>query len=78
MYPAPMEVDQALPGRAREYLEQAINSISAPAGAVMLVASAVDSMLKEKGLVDGTLYSRINKAAEEHLITQEMAKEVVP
>lgn len=40
----------------------------------MLCASAVDAMLKEKGYTDGSLYARIGKAAEHHLITGEMAK----
>jgi len=66
IYPSPLEVDEMLPERARQYLEQAINSINAPAGAVMLAASAVDAMLKAKGLKEGSL-SRIKKAAEEHL-----------
>ncbi len=74
MYPSPLEVDKTLPDRAREYLEQAINSISAPAGAVMLAASSVDAMLKAKGLTEGNLYSRIKKAASDHLITDEMAE----
>lgn len=73
MYPAPMQVDEAIPSRAKEYLEQAITSISAPAGSVMLTSSAVDSMLKAKGLAEGSLYSRINSAVTSHLITSEMA-----
>jgi hypothetical protein len=40
----------------------------------MLSASAVDAMLKAKLYKEGSLYSRINKAAENHLITQEMAQ----
>ena len=39
----------------------------------MLAASAVDAMLKEKGYRDGNLNGRIKKAAENHLITEEMA-----
>lgn len=39
----------------------------------MLAASSVDAMLKDKGYKDGSLYSRINKASEDHLITKEMA-----
>ncbi|RMG67633.1 MAG: DUF4145 domain-containing protein [Calditrichaeota bacterium] len=74
IYPSPVEVDEMLPERARQYLEQAINSINAPAGAVMLAASAVDALLKAKGLKEGSLYSRIKKAAKEHLITEEMAQ----
>jgi hypothetical protein len=40
----------------------------------MLAASAVDAMLKGNGYTEGTLYARIEKAAEDHLITAEMAK----
>ena len=39
----------------------------------MLCSSAVDSMLKEKGLKSGSLYARIEKAAEQNLITKEMS-----
>jgi len=40
----------------------------------MLAASAVDAMLKEKGLKDGRLYDRIKTAAEKHIITPEMER----
>jgi DNA-directed RNA polymerase subunit RPC12/RpoP len=60
--------------KPRAFLEQAIASLHAPAGAVMLAASSIDAMLKEKGYVEGSLYSRIDKAATEHLITDGMAK----
>lgn len=73
IYPTPKQVDETIPDRARQYLIQALNSLSSPAGAVMLAASAVDSMLKAKNLRDGSLYSRIDKAAEMHLITPDMA-----
>ncbi len=39
----------------------------------MLTASAVDAMLKDKGLNVGNLNSRIDAAAKNHLITPEMA-----
>ncbi len=73
MYPRPSEVDDSIPETAREYLRQAIESLHAPAGAVMLAASAVDAMLKAKGYKDGSLYARIDKAAADHTITNEMA-----
>lgn len=73
IWPTPIEVAAELPERAREFLSQAVASLHAPAGAVMLTASAVDAMLKAKGYKDGSLNSRIEAAAEEHLITQEMA-----
>lgn len=74
MYPSRPEVDDTMPAPARDYLKQALESIHAPAGAVMLAASAVDGMLKAKGYKDGSLYQRIDKAVENHLITTEMGK----
>ena len=72
-YPQLQTADAAIPDRARDFLNQAIDSLHAPAGAVMLCASSVDAMLKEKNYKDGSLYQRIDKAAEDHLITTEMA-----
>lgn len=63
-----------IPEKARSFLEQAISSIHVPAGALMLAASSVDAMLKNKGYVDGSLYSRIDKAEKDHLVTSDMAK----
>jgi len=40
----------------------------------MLAASAVDAMLKEKSYTEGNLYSRIDRAAKDHLITKDMAE----
>lgn len=72
-WPKPIHVDNVIPERAKEYLEQAISSLHAPAGAVMLTASSVDAMLKEKGYTEGVLFSRIKQAAADHLITDDMA-----
>ena len=72
-YPQLQTADEAIPDRARDYLNQAIESLHAPAGAVMLCASSVDAMLKEKNYKEGRLNERINKAAKDHLITSEMA-----
>jgi hypothetical protein len=73
-YPSGTSVDDAIPDRARAYLVQALDSMSAPSGAVMLAASAVDAMLKAKELKAGNLYSRIDQAAATGLITGDMAK----
>lgn len=73
-YPSAAELPADMPTRPAAYMEQAVASIHAPAGAVMLTASAVDSMLKSKGYTEGSLYSRIDKAAGDHLITEDMAK----
>ena len=73
-YPSSQDTSEDIPQRARAYLDQAINSLSSPAGAVMLAASSVDSMLKAKGFTSGSLYSQIDEAVKQHLITVEMAK----
>ena len=75
MYPeAEIFADTAIPEKAQSYLNQSIESIHAPSGAVMLAASSVDAMLKAKGYTGGSLYSRIDKAVTDHLITSDMAK----
>jgi hypothetical protein len=74
IYPADPTVDEAIPGKARELLRQALSSLAAPSGAIMLAASAVDAMLKAKNLATGSLYERIEKAADAHLLTEDMAK----
>jgi len=74
MFPSQVEADEAIPSKARDYLNQAMDSVQSPAGAVMLAASAVDEMLKQKGYKEGKLYPRIKKAEKEHLITKEMAR----
>ena len=66
-------VPDVVPERAKNYLRQAVDSLHAPSGAVMLAASAVDAMLKNKGYKDGSLYARIDDAAAKHLITPDMA-----
>ena len=73
IFPSPVNVDDCLPDRAKAYLEQSISSLHAPAGAVMLAASSIDSMLKSKGYSSGSLYGRIEEAAKDHLITKDMA-----
>jgi len=73
-FPRTHQIDEDVPDRPRAFLQQATESLHAPAGAVMLAASAVDSMLKLKGYSEGSLYSRIEKAAANHIITNDMAK----
>ncbi|MFG0549725.1 DUF4145 domain-containing protein [Pseudomonas sp. yb_9] len=73
MWPSSQDVDEAVPLRARQFLQQALNCLQAPAGAVLLAASSVDAMLKEIGLTEGTLNKRILEAHKQNLITAEMA-----
>ena len=72
IYPKAEEIDEEIPEQARHYLKQAMESLHAPDGAVMLAASAVDAMLKAKEYKQGRLYDRIKKAAKEHIITADM------
>ncbi len=74
IYPSEIQVHDSIPEKARAFLNQAVDSLHAPSGAIMLAASSIDAMLKEKGYKTGKLYSRINNAAKDHLITEEMAK----
>jgi len=71
--PKTEEIDNDIPEKPRNFLLQALKTKHAPDGAVMLCASSVDTMLKEKGYKEGSLNSRINKAKEDHLITSDMA-----
>lgn len=73
-HPSTSEVDIEIPDRPKQFLQQAVESLHAPAGAQLLCASSVDAMLKEKGYMDGSLYARIEQAAADHLITDEMAR----
>lgn len=73
-FPKMPSVATELPERPRTFLGQAQESLHAPSGAVMLAASAVDAMLKLRGLTEGSLNARIEKAVKGHLITAEMSK----
>ena len=73
IYPEIQIVAEELPPRARRYLEQAVRSIHTPDGAAMLAGSAVDAMLKEKELTEGSVYDRIDKAVEQNILTRDMA-----
>jgi hypothetical protein len=71
-FPESPSVDSDVPERPRTFLRQAQESVHAPSGAVMLAASAVDAMLKQRGYVDGSLYARIEKATRDGVLTSEM------
>lgn len=71
-FPRRASVSDDLPELAKAYLQQALDSQHAPSGSIMLSASSIDAMLKEKLYIEGSLYSRINSAASDHLITESM------
>lgn len=72
-FPQSAAIDEDIPERPKTFLKQAQESLHAPAGAVMLAASAVDAMLKQRGYTEGSLYSRIEKATQDRVLTSEMA-----
>ena len=71
--PAPKSLDKNLPQPVAHYLGQAQESVASPSASIVMSASAIDAMLKEKGLKEGSLFTRINKAAESGIITKDMA-----
>lgn len=74
LFPSKEYISNDIPAKAKAFLKQSIESLHAPSGAIMLTASSIDAMLKEKGLKEGKLYHRIDQAAKEHIITEDMAK----
>jgi Domain of unknown function (DUF4145) len=66
-------ISMDIPARAANYLNQARETLSSPSASVTMSASAVDAMLKERSYTTGSLYSRIEKAQAEHLLTENMA-----
>lgn len=72
--PALKSYSTDIPDRARRSLTDARGTLGHPSPSIMCSAQAIDWMLKEKGYVKGDLYSRIKKAAEDHVITEDMEK----
>ena len=73
LYPSGRDVShEAIPQRVQSYLNQASDSLNAPSGSVMLSASAVDAILKDKEYKEGSLYARIDQAVTDGLITKDM------
>ncbi|WKZ86307.1 DUF4145 domain-containing protein [Ralstonia pickettii] len=61
-----------IPARARARLKDARDTLANPSPSIVSSAAAVDFMLKAKGLKDGSLFTRIEQAAEQHMITDDM------
>ncbi|MAI31666.1 MAG: hypothetical protein CMM07_08350 [Rhodopirellula sp.] len=72
--PEARRLSDDIPPRPKAYLQQALESRHVPSGAVMLAASAIDSMLKDRGYIEGNLYPRIKQAASDNVITDGMAE----
>jgi cytochrome c biogenesis protein ResB len=73
-FPKSESVSELIPEKPRRYLLEALSTVHAPSSSIMVCASSVDSMLKEKGYRTGSLYTRIDEAKNDHLITEGMAQ----
>ena len=73
IFPDIWQLDEVVPERVRNYLNQAHRTLSAPDASVVMSASSIDAMLQDNGLVDGSLYNRIDQAVTNGILTQKMA-----
>ncbi len=73
IYPAPKNAHEDIPDVARKFLQQAFNVLHAPDAAAVMAGSAVDAMLKKKQYTEGSLYTRIDEALKDGVLTQGMA-----
>jgi hypothetical protein len=63
-----------IPDPARRYLQQAIETLHAPDAAAVMAGSAVDAMLKHHKLIEGSVYTRIDLAVSQHILTAAMGE----
>jgi hypothetical protein len=73
MFPATKEAHRDIPDVARTFLQQAFNTQSSPDAATLMAASSIDAMLKWIGYQEGSLYSRIDVALADNVLTKGMA-----
>lgn len=73
LFPDAKRAHEDIPEPARTFLQQAYETLHAPDAAAVMAGSAVDGMLKAKNYTDGSLYSRIDKALADNLLTKGMA-----
>ncbi len=66
-------VAEAVPTSAARFIQQAYETLGSPEASVVMSASAVDAMLKDQGLKNGTLYERIGQAVDKGIITENMS-----
>jgi hypothetical protein len=74
VFPTPKSAHRDLPDVARTFLQQAFDTLHAPDAAAVMAGSAVDAMLKSRGLEKGSLYDRIDQALDQHILTDGMAR----
>ncbi|GAB4072052.1 DUF4145 domain-containing protein [Ancylobacter sonchi] len=73
VFPISKLAHEDIPLIARTFLQQAYDTLHAPDAAAVMAGSAVDAMLKAKGFTDGSLYTRIDRALQDNVLTKGMA-----
>jgi len=74
IFPKPKAAHEDVPDVARTFLQQAFDTLHAPDAAAVMAGSAVDAMLKKVGYSEGSLYSRIETALKDGVLTQDMSE----
>lgn len=73
VYPSIRSAHEDIPVIARQFLQQAFDTLHAPDAAGVMAGSAVDAMLKELGYEKGSVYERIDRALADNKLTEGMA-----
>jgi hypothetical protein len=74
IYPKQKAANAEIPDVPRRYLQQAFDTLSSPDASAVMAGAAVDAMLKAMGYNEGSLYTRIDKALQDNLLTKGMAE----
>lgn len=81
IFPKSETISTDIPSRPRGFLTDALNSLNAPSASIMATCSAIDAMLKEKGIgrfdkggKERSLNKRIEIAVEDGVLTKDMAQ----
>ena len=74
LYPTARRAAAEIPETARRFLQEAMETLHAPDAAAVMAGGAVDAMLKHLGFTEGSVYSDINQAVSDHILTPAMGK----
>lgn len=74
IFPDLKQAHEDIPATARQYLQQAYETLHAPDAAAVMAGSSVDAMLKALNYMQGSVYTRIEQALSDGVLTKEMAE----
>lgn len=72
VWPSAKTYSSDIPERARKKLMEAQGTLGFPSPSILCSCAAIDWMLKAKGYTQGNLFPRIERAASDHVITEDM------